>query len=313
MIFSASHFMRVGRSSVVGRRAFSLIEMMVTIGLLGFIIIGLVAMFSYTSRAFRAGLAQTDVLESGRAATDILARDLETATAASLRYPLGGGSVTNFAVKFFNYTQVGVFGTTVARTNELESIFLLTQENQRWTGVGYVLALPNKHAANLGLGSLYRWQSSTTNNPQFLAELFRRDAFNAISNVQQFAGNYRGTATNIPLNLERVCDGVVHLRFLTFAPAGQGGYLVTNDVGANIFARTNGNSLGAIEAIYTSNALPAHVEFELALLETDALKKFLSLPDAVKTQYLARDKTATHVHVFRRRVAVHNVQPEVYK
>ena len=46
------------------RRAFTLIEMMITVGLLGFIVLGLTAMFIQTQRAFRAG---TQCIDDGNA------------------------------------------------------------------------------------------------------------------------------------------------------------------------------------------------------------------------------------------------------
>ncbi len=47
--------------------AFSLIEIMVAVGLMTIIVLGLLAMFDQTTRAFKVGMGQTDVLESGRA------------------------------------------------------------------------------------------------------------------------------------------------------------------------------------------------------------------------------------------------------
>jgi hypothetical protein len=47
-----------------GSQRFSLIEIMVTVGLLTFIILGLLLMFNQTQRAFRTGMTQTDVLGS---------------------------------------------------------------------------------------------------------------------------------------------------------------------------------------------------------------------------------------------------------
>ena len=49
------------------RGAFTLIEIMVTVALLSFIILGLMAMFHQTQRAFRNSITQTDVLEGARA------------------------------------------------------------------------------------------------------------------------------------------------------------------------------------------------------------------------------------------------------
>ena len=59
---------------------FSLVEILVVVGLLSIIILGLVAMFSQTQRAFRLGLTQVDVLESGRAVTDMMTRELSQMT-----------------------------------------------------------------------------------------------------------------------------------------------------------------------------------------------------------------------------------------
>src|SRR5436190_8356573 len=58
-------------------RAFSVIEMMVAVSLLAVIIVGLLAMFYQVQRAFRAGTAQVDVMEGGRAGMLELTRELQ--------------------------------------------------------------------------------------------------------------------------------------------------------------------------------------------------------------------------------------------
>src|SRR4051794_33142518 len=72
--------------------AFSLVEVMVAVGLLAFIIVGLLAMFYQTQRAFRSSATQTDVLEAGRAAMQIIRQDLQDMHAA------GHPFVTNFLI-----------------------------------------------------------------------------------------------------------------------------------------------------------------------------------------------------------------------
>ena len=74
--------------------AFSLVEVMVAVGLLAFIIVGLLAMFYQTQRAFRSSATQTDVLEAGRAAMQIIRQDLQDMHAA------GHPFVTNFLMVF---------------------------------------------------------------------------------------------------------------------------------------------------------------------------------------------------------------------
>src|SRR6266404_4176321 len=90
--------------------AFTLIELMVAVGLMSFIVLGLLAMFNQTQRAFRASMTQTDVLESGRIATDMMVRELGQMAASDRAY------TTNFfaeVLKTFNQplTQ-GLPGTT---------------------------------------------------------------------------------------------------------------------------------------------------------------------------------------------------------
>ena len=49
---------------------------MVVVALLALIVMALMAVFNSTQTAFRAGVTQTDVLEGGRAAMDLIAADL---------------------------------------------------------------------------------------------------------------------------------------------------------------------------------------------------------------------------------------------
>src|SRR3954452_3005535 len=77
------------------RRAggFSLVEVMVAVGLLAFIIVGLLAMFYQTQRAFRSSATQTDVLEAGRTAMQLIRQDLQDMHVA------GHLLVTNFLIQ----------------------------------------------------------------------------------------------------------------------------------------------------------------------------------------------------------------------
>src|SRR2546421_7572074 len=64
--------------------AFSLVEILVTISLLAFIILGLMAMFIQTQKAFRGSMKQTDVLGSGRAVMDMITRELSQMTPSQM-------------------------------------------------------------------------------------------------------------------------------------------------------------------------------------------------------------------------------------
>ena len=52
-------------------------EILVTVAMLSVIILGLVAMFDQTRRAFTSSMTQVDVLEAGRSVADFIAREME--------------------------------------------------------------------------------------------------------------------------------------------------------------------------------------------------------------------------------------------
>jgi prepilin-type N-terminal cleavage/methylation domain-containing protein len=81
-------------ASRVTHTAFSLIEILVTVTLLSVIVLGLMVMFNQTQLAFRSSMTQTDVLESGRAVMDLLARELEQLVPANLDH------ATNFYARY---------------------------------------------------------------------------------------------------------------------------------------------------------------------------------------------------------------------
>jgi len=58
---------------------FSLLELMIAVGLPTVIIIALYAMFDQTQKAFRQSLNQADLSEGGRSALDLMVRNLERA------------------------------------------------------------------------------------------------------------------------------------------------------------------------------------------------------------------------------------------
>ena len=106
---------------------------MVTVGLLSFIVLGLVAMFGQTQRAFRSSLTQVDVLEGGRAVTDMVARELAEITPSYLPF------TTNVMGLIDTNHLQELPGTSTLRTNEFEKFFFsrdLTRTGQesgtRW-------------------------------------------------------------------------------------------------------------------------------------------------------------------------------------
>lgn len=295
-----------------GRRAtaaFSLIEIMVTVGLLSFIILGLVAVFSQTQRAFTSSMAQKDVLESGRAVMEMLSREL------SEMAPSHSPATVNFmkAVNrdgFADLLQQDLPGGNHNRTNIVERFFFLSRMNQDWTGRGYevVPLFPNA-----GVGSLYRFTETVKRqNLPGLSPAFQR----AITEDRM---------TN------RLAEGIVHLRVI---PIAANGYPMTAGTWTtNALYRTNafqtsyrqvpntfsqlsfgGGVPDLVDVEFISNAVPAFVDLELGILEPQAierLKSFGTANPAIQRQYLSN--RVGQVHIFRQRIPVRNVDLTVYQ
>ncbi len=66
--------------------AFSLIELLVAVGLMSLIVLGLLVMFQQTQRAFTGSMTQVDMLEGARATTDLIERELEQMTPSQTPY-----------------------------------------------------------------------------------------------------------------------------------------------------------------------------------------------------------------------------------
>ncbi len=286
-------------SSPGPRGAFSLIEILVVIGLLSIIILGLVAMFSQTQRAFRLGLSQVDVLESGRAVTDIMNRELSQLTP----------SLVSTGVNFYAslesvapLVQELPGNPAPGRTNLIEELFFLTKENQTWTGIGYYV-----FPTNGGVGTLYRYLSNSPfgQNPALLYNSFHRTVADAINR-------------NVFTNFNRILDGVVHLKVRAFNPDGQ--WITTNNL-RNVFVREPRNALyaaGESELYrFTNNIVPGSVELELGVLEDRAIARVKAIRGGTvaedtqsRSNYLAHE--SGKVHLFRLRVPVRNVDRTAY-
>ena len=177
--------------------AFTLIEVMVVVTLLALIIFALMTVFNSTQNAFRASVTQTDVLEGGRAAMDLIANDLKPMSPADLNQ-------TNFVQNFYarrlpnGFTQ-SLPASSALRTNVMEDIFFITHENQNWKGVGYFVRTNSFHPGVPGLGNvgwLYRFETNDSsaqfaNNPDGLFAGYVL-AFAGSNNVSPIIGGVMG-------------------------------------------------------------------------------------------------------------------------
>jgi prepilin-type N-terminal cleavage/methylation domain-containing protein len=285
------------------RHAFTLVEIMVTVALLAIIILGLVAMFNQTRRAFTSSLAQVDVLESGRGTGDMITRDVEQAVPAYIQgvpnfYVITSGYYTPLIDQLANPTDVW--------TNVVQEFLFLTPtppNNGQWTAIGYRLQTADESNS---IGSLYRYYLS---------------GFTIANNVPgsstNFANLTRNFITTAPLatttNFNRIIDGVTYFRVLAYKTNGvlitNGNFNLVNSP-QTIQVRSDQNYPGLdYSYIFTSNALPAYVEIELGILETAAFEKYRSFGPgtAAANNYLTSHPGA--VHIFRQRIPIRDVDP----
>ena len=307
----ARSFPIVNRKSQI-KNGFTLIEVMVVVALLSLIVIALMGVFNSTQAAFRASITQTDVLESGRAAMDLIAGDLRSMS------PSGG--FTNGAVNFFatnnpNYSPllqplVASSNPNIRRTNVLENFFILSRDNKNgvptWTGTGYVVDTTSANDINPLYRFFMQMPVAALNSP---AVLYTNFLFNSVLPI---------SPTNAVMS--RLMDGVVTLKVRAYNPAGlwmSNGFVNVADYGVrNVrFLPSNANSptFGEVNFFMFGSTLPASVEIELATLEDRTLQRAATFPNnsIAQSNYLAQQ--AGKLHVFRQRVAVPNVDPAAYQ
>lgn len=307
----------------VRRAAFSLVEILVTVALLSFIVLGLLAMFHQTQRAFRSSITQTDVLEAGRALTDLVGRELEQMRPCPAPYSVNGNLwfSTNFFAEIapgFNQPLLqDLPGVNALRTNLVQRFFFLIRENQTWEGIGYQV-LPE--ADNSGVGTLYRFHATAPlRHGPILSGMFRDQAAIARQNV---------LLQQPVTNLSRMVDGVVHLRVRAFATNG---FVLTRYNGTNGFWVPPAANKAAefipvpntavfaspldseqVACYFVSNAVPAFVELELGMLEPQVLQRYRALGSPEAQRSFLSNRVA-QVHLFRQRIPIRNVDFQVYQ
>jgi prepilin-type N-terminal cleavage/methylation domain-containing protein len=286
------------------RRAFTLIEVMVVAVMLALIVLAMMAVFNGTQTAFRAGITQVGMQESGRAVIDLIKSDLETMTPSFVPL-ISTNPVPNFWEASMTTSVQALPASTNSHANVLQDLFFLVRQNQTWTGIGYFVRTNNNGSSPIGLpvngfGTLYRFKEDQSSqqfegNPRLL--------------FSDFSSACESTSIN-STNTSLLLDGVLDLRIRAFNI--QGGLVNTNSM--NIFATNYVAGEVGFYAFY-SNAVPATVEIQLGLLEDRTLQRAESLPDVApvwaQSNYLAGH--AGQVHVFRQRVWIRNVDPSAYQ
>ncbi len=307
-------------------RGFTLIEILVVVTLLSIIVLGLLTMFTQTQKAFRTGLTQADVLQSGRVVSDMILRELEQ-VAPTYR------SAVNFDAWYPNFRPLEQVlpGSSEKRTNMLEDLFFVTRRNREWIGIGYfvrnhdqttgAVESPSMAVApapnTLSAGTLYRFEARVSDSrdpvtgvlytPEYLYSLYVNTAYTNFWSLN-----------NPPA--AKIVEGVLHFKVRAYntnsswilADWGTNGVSVSG-LQTNSDIRISGRVPGEVgQYRFYSNAVPAAVELEVGLLEDKAWERFKSLPtDIARYNYVTN--LVGRVHLFRQRVQIRNVDPLAYQ
>jgi hypothetical protein len=287
-------------------------------------------MFNQTQRAFRMGMAQTDVLESGRIFTDMISREMEQIAPAyvdPLQVPPqramdGMNFWTELSGTVSTPTMQGLPGSSARRTNIIQRFFFLSRENNYWIGTGYAVIADNDTP---NVGTLFRFSDrrhalNTTNiglSDEFMLAI--ADAATRYSN-------------NVPITnstIARVADGIVHLRVIPFGVDGRPLFpfalrpqrrnlsvLLPNVSLPQAVLDTWADPLGALPEFagyyFANAAVPASVELEVGVLEQNVLGRYRALAGNAEAQINYLSNRVGNVHIFRQRIPVRNVDFSVY-
>jgi len=316
-----------------GSRGFSLLEMLIGIGILSVVVLALYSLFDQTQKALRANVNQVDVSEGGRAVMELLVRDVSRATASRINtnfiYARRSDDIqeviqpgTNLVVMrttagLSGPTWRDAFGDNWRRDTTLHELFyLVEQQPGRWVGAGLFVAGEDPMSTVDGVGSLWRYEDTS---PQPVQGARAGEQVAILNN--RFLNNsaYR---TN---HVSRLIDGVVFFRVTPFGPDGQplddkllrefqAGYVSRSSIPATdvVIGPSTGipaaSNLPAIPAFqvngtfFRNRALPSAIEIELGILPPTLVDQLRSLGEvpAVRNRFLSNN--APNVLVFRQRI-----------
>ncbi|MHB8522663.1 MAG: PilW family protein [Limisphaerales bacterium] len=296
------------------RGGFTVLELLLAVSMMSLVVIALFSVFNQTQKALLGSVAQTDVLEAGRAAMDLMVNDLQQTAPSGLDH--GPGLWSRLSPTDSPLVQLLVGGD--ARTNFLNEFFFLTRSNATWLGNGYFVADatdPTRPVGKSGVGMLYRfsapnaapWTPTNRLNTNLLVQL-QLQFLNAQKD-QLFAR----------LHAFPVADGIIHLRLRAYDFIGDS-MTVTNQryyprilwaqyypffnmkAPPNVFI-TKDVVPTETQFSFTSNTLPAYLELELGILEPQTLDRMKAMPNAgMALSFLTNQ--AGKVHLFRRRIPI---------
>jgi prepilin-type N-terminal cleavage/methylation domain-containing protein len=308
----------------LARRAFSLVEMLVAVGLLSLIILALYAMFDQTQRALRGSVGQVDVFEGSRSAIQLLSLDLEHARPAGVVD--GPHFLTRLAVPAeLIQNQDDLFQERQPVLQEFFAVRNVT--DMQWSVFGYFVASETDPTVRTTppIGTLYRYEdrnnfeqripgeTTLTNTPVRFS--LRRNAAQVlvehVLNRPQAGPNM--LTRPYRTNAARVLDGVVNFKVTPFDALGRpynafypNSQLPPRPQGALLDPIILNHLAGGLvtETTFQGLAMPAYVEIEVDAMEPRLLEQFRALPDnlIIRNRYLTNN--LARIQSFRQRIQI---------
>lgn len=299
-------------SGTARQRAVTLLELMVAVSLLSVIVLGLYGMFNRTQDALRQGTKQVDVLESGRAAFELMVREIEQARTCP--YDGAGGFWIGFNPYSGQVTNTLVDGTV--QINDLQMIFFLKRDRE-WKSIAYALwTMTTNYNASFqryqedvtlftrGVAALYRYERTVTDVLE--VEQGRTNLFTRFLQAYLLAGtNDQAVSQSYLREFTPVANGVVNLQIRAYTTNG-----TMLNLAPTITPPALLSSVDVRTNYYATNAMgPAYVEVELSLLDSAALDQARALAftnNAVPVQNFLSQQAGS-IHMFRQRIPIRTV------
>lgn len=298
---------------------FSLLEVLVAVGLMSIVVLALYSMFDQTQKALRNNAGQSDVSEAGRAAMELITRDIEKAWAS--RVP----AVTNNLVirRTYPASVINGIGDDFTRDSAFHEVFLLCRPDVAVSpGFGLFVADENSPVQRVtnAIGTLYRYEVAGTSpvldangKPLGAVENFASPTLvrpgTAFRTFNNFWQEFDRPDAVVRTNASRLIDGVVFFR--VFAYTGSGVVMdrtvaFTNDIPADVVPfYLSGPDVENLTT-FGNAALPSAIEVELGIMPPRLLTQFRSLPETLQASFLARN--FANILVFRQRIALRTAQ-----
>lgn len=304
--------------------AFSLLEMLVGMGMLSLIVLALFSLFNQTQKALLANVSQSDVMENGRSILDLLVRDLVRARSAGIGTnfifrpgttnvqeeinPAPNLVVLRTEAGIANAVAKQLFVDGWRRDSLMHDLFYLAQlQPGHWTGAGLFVSDEDPRFPDYGLGTLYRYEDGQPVNLRGARAADRVwDLYNRFFGMPGIGLNYRLS----PTNSSRLIDGVVFFRVTPFGTLGEA-LDPTLWAQTNIFPIPPEVLIGPDTRIpynlkatqFRGRAFPSALEVELGILPAELLERYRALPrtpDSIRARFLTNN--AANILVFRQRI-----------